>query len=217
MGKKETVEVLVDGGKASAGPAMGSTLGPLKVDIAKVLAKINEDTKDFKGMKVPVKVIVDVDTKDFTLTIGTPPASQLIKSELGLKKGSGAHKKYSAGMAYIEQIIKVAKMKQSNLIINNLKSGVKTVVGSCRSLGILIEGKTPQEVIKEIDAGVYDKEIDAGLTEVPASKKEALAEVVAKMESSKDQHFRDMEAKKASDEAKAAKKAAKVESAITKK
>src|SRR3989344_821413 len=89
MGKKETVEVLVEGGKAIAGPQLGGTLGPLKVNINQVISVINDKTKDFKGMKVPVKVIVDTETKDFNIEIGTPPTSELIKKEIELKLGPG--------------------------------------------------------------------------------------------------------------------------------
>src|SRR3989344_1188428 len=86
MGKKTTVDALVEGGKASAAPPLGSSLGPLKVNIGQVVAQINDKTKDFKGMKVPVKVIVDTEDKTFTITIGTPPASQLIMKEIILNK-----------------------------------------------------------------------------------------------------------------------------------
>ena len=107
---KEKVDVMIEGGKASAGPAMGQAFGPLGVNIQDILAKINEKTADFKGMKVPVTVIVDTGDKSFELEIGTPPVSELIKKELNLQKGSGLQKmKKSANMA-IEQIIKIARM-----------------------------------------------------------------------------------------------------------
>lgn len=217
MTKKETVEVLVDGGKATAGPAMGSSLGPLRVNISDVLKKINQETKDFKGMKVPVKITVDTETKEFSLTIGTPPASQLLKSEINIDKGTGAHKRYDAGVIAIEQVIKVAKMKKSNLIINSLKSAVKTMVGSCITLGILVEGKNPREVLKEIDEGKYNNEIDNEITEVPEEKKNKFAEIQKDLDEKKKAVFREIDAKKASDEAKAAKKAAKVVSQAKKK
>ena len=62
---KETIETLIEGGKASAAPPLGPALGPLKVNIGQVVADINKKTADFKGMKVPVKVIVDTKTKEF--------------------------------------------------------------------------------------------------------------------------------------------------------
>src|SRR3989338_5418592 len=165
MGKKTTVEVLIEGGKATAGPALGGTLGPLKVNIGEVVSQLNEKTKDFKGMKVPAKVVVDTETKQFEITIGTPPASDLIKKEIGLQKGSGEPNKNKASAICIEQLIKVAKMKKDSLIVNNLKSAVKTMVGSCNSLGILVEGKEPKLVLKEIDEGKYDNIIAAEKTE----------------------------------------------------
>ncbi|MCK4808982.1 MAG: 50S ribosomal protein L11, partial [Candidatus Aenigmarchaeota archaeon] len=113
MGMK-TIETLVDAGKASAGPPLGPALGPMGVNIGDVIAAINDKTKDFSGMKVPVKVIIDEDTKDFKITVGTPPTSQLIKKELGIEKG--AHKPGEELIAdmKIEQAIKIAKMKQES-------------------------------------------------------------------------------------------------------
>ena len=78
---KEKVDVMVEGGKASAGAAMGQAFGPLGVDMKAILDKINEKTAEFKGMKIPVTVIVDTETKEFELEIGTPPVSELIKKE----------------------------------------------------------------------------------------------------------------------------------------
>ena len=79
----DTVEALVDGGRASAGPPLGPALGPKGVNIGQVIAKINERTKAFDGMKVPVKILIN-DDKSFDIKVGTPPMSALIKSELGL-------------------------------------------------------------------------------------------------------------------------------------
>jgi large subunit ribosomal protein L11 len=79
---EQTVESLVEGGKATAAPPLGPALGPLGVNIGQVVAEINKKTESFKGMQVPVKVIVDSETKDFKVTVGTPPASALINSAL---------------------------------------------------------------------------------------------------------------------------------------
>ena len=72
---KETIEALVDGGKASAGPPLGPALGPKGVNIGQVIQAINKVTDIFKGMQVPVKVIIDTATKKFDIEVGTPPAS----------------------------------------------------------------------------------------------------------------------------------------------
>ena len=84
----ETVEALVDAGKASAGPPLGPSLGPSGVNVKEVIDQINSKTKDMEGMQVPVKVKVE-DDKSFTIEVGTPPASSLIKQILNLEKGSG--------------------------------------------------------------------------------------------------------------------------------
>jgi len=173
---KEKVEVLVEGGKASAGATMGKALGPLQVNMQLILQEINKRTADFKGMKVPVKIIVDTETKEFELEIGTPPTSELIKKELNLQKGSGKASIDKVGNLAIEQIIKISKMKQESLLVNNLKSAVKTVIGTCGVMGILVEGKEPQEINKEIDSGKYDKEIKEERTEVSEEKKKEIKE-----------------------------------------
>jgi len=79
----ETIVALVDGGKASAGPPLGPALGPMGVNIMQVINTINDKTKEFNGMKVPVKVIIDPTTKNFEIEVGTPPAASLILNEIG--------------------------------------------------------------------------------------------------------------------------------------
>ncbi len=208
MAKKITVDALVEGGKASAGPPLGSSLGPMKVNVAQVVSKINEVTKDFKGMKVPVKVIVDPETKEFEITIGTPPATQLIMKEINLEKGSGEPHVLKVGVISFEQVIKVAKMKQSSLIVNNLKSAVKTIVGSCQSSGIMIDGKNATEVLAEIDAGKYDSLINSGVTEPSAEKRKQLEDLGRDLASKVKLRQKEKEVAKAAAEAEAAAKAA---------
>jgi len=157
---KEIVETLIEGGKASAAPPLGPALGPLKVNIGQVVADINKKTSDFKGMKVPVKVIVDTETKEYTIEIGTPPSSQLIKTELGIKKGSGTpDKEYVANME-LAQIKKVARMKFDSLLANNLSAAVREIAGTCYSLGITIDSKPAREFIADVKSGKYDNELN---------------------------------------------------------
>ncbi|MBI5872306.1 50S ribosomal protein L11 [archaeon] len=176
---KTKVDAMVDGGKASAGPPLGPALGPLKVNIGEIIQAINKKTEAFKGMKVPVKVIVDNETKEFSIDVGTPPVSQLIKKEIGIEKGSGAPNKLKVGNIAIEQAIKIAKMKYDAMLVNDLKSAVKNIVGSCHSLGVLVEGKQALEINKEIDEGKYNKEIKE---ESIMPSKEKLAELKAHLD-----------------------------------
>ncbi len=152
----ETIKALVEGGKASAGPPLGPALGPLGVNIMQIINAINDKTKQFNGMKVPVKVIVDPKTKNFEIEIGTPPAASLILNELGAEKGSGAPSTHKIGDITLDQAIKVAKMKQDNLLGKELKQKTKEVIGTCVSLGVTVEGKKPQEIQKAIDNGEFD-------------------------------------------------------------
>jgi len=152
----ETIEALVEGGKASAGPPLGPALGPLGVNIMEIINTINDKTKEFNGMKVPVKVIVDPKTKKYEITVGTPPASSLILKEIGAEKGSGAPSTHKIGDITVDQAIKVAKMKYDNLLGKELKQKTKEVIGTCVSLGVTVEGKKPQEIQKQIEDGEFD-------------------------------------------------------------
>ncbi len=173
---KETIEALVEGGKASAAPPLGPALGPLKVNIGEIVAEINKKTSAFKGMKVPVKVTVDTETKAFEISVGTPPVSGLIKKELGLSKASGYPNKDKVANMGMEDVIKVAKMKEDAFFCNNLTGAVKTVIGSANAMGILVEGMIAVEINPLIDEGKYDDVIKSGSTEVSAEKRKVLAE-----------------------------------------
>ncbi len=193
---KETVKVMVEGGKATAAPPLGPALGPMGVNIGQVVAKINEKTKAFAGMKVPVKVMIDKDTKEFDINVGTPPTSQLLKKEAGIEKGAGNPLEDKVADVLIEQIIKIAKMKESSLLGKTLKEKVKEIAGTCNSMGILVEGKPAVETIKDINEGKFDKEIKAEKTELSAEEK-------AKLEEEKKKLAEEMEKRRAELEAKA--------------
>ncbi len=152
----EVVEILITGGKATAGPPLGPAIGPLGVNIMNVVKEINEKTKDYEGMSVPVKVIVDTDKKSFEIEVGIPPTSALIKKELGLDKGSTEPKHKIVGNLSMEQAVKIAKMKKESMLSYNLKNATKEVVGTCVSLGVNVDGKDPKEVHRLIDSGEYD-------------------------------------------------------------
>ena len=153
---KKVVEALVAGGQATAGPPLGPALGPLGVNVLAIVNKINEVTKDYAGMKVPVKVTVDPETKEFEVTVGTPTASALIVSELKIEKGSGSPKAQKVGNLSMEQIVKIAKMKRVELLAPDIKKAAKEVLGTCVSMGVTVEGRDPKEVQKEVNDGKYD-------------------------------------------------------------
>lgn len=157
MSEKKVVEALVNGGQATAGPPLGPALGPLGVNVLAIVNKINETTKNYAGMKVPVKIEVDTETKEFEISVGTPTTSALIVSELGVAKGSGAPNTEKIGNLSMEQIVRVAKAKRSKVLARTLMAAVKEVLGSCVSMGVTVEDKDPREAQKEVDEGKYDK------------------------------------------------------------
>ena len=156
MADKKVVELIVSGGQANAGPPLGPALGPLGVNIVQVVNKINEVTKDYAGMKVPVKVSVDPEDKTFEVSVGTPTASALVVAELKIEKGSGTPNSVKAGDLTMEQIIKIAKIKAPQLLAPDTKQATKELLGTCVSIGVTVEGKDPRELQKEIDSGNYD-------------------------------------------------------------
>lgn len=168
------VKVLAEGGNMQPGPALSQKLGPAGINVGEVIKKVNEDTKDFKGLKVPVELDIDPSTKTFEVKVFSPPVSELIKSQLKITKGSGKQLDIKSGNLSIEQVINVARQKKQNLLCNDLKAAVKSVVGTCQTLGVLVESKSPQKVQEEINNGDYDKQIQNEETETPEDKKKEL-------------------------------------------
>ena len=157
MNMVDTVEALVDGGKASAGAPLGPALGPKGVNIGEVVAAINEKTKAFAGMKVPVKIIID-DKKKFEIKVGTPPMSALIKGELGLQSGSSNARTTKVGNLTLDQAKKIATMKEDSLLGADLKARVLEVSGNCVSVGVTIDGRNPKDFQAAVKAGEYDSQ-----------------------------------------------------------
>lgn len=179
---KESVDVLVEGGKATAAPPLGPALGPLGVNIGQVVAEINSKTKAFAGMRVPVKVTVEKSNKTFEISVGTPPSSELIKKEAKIQKAAANPLTEKVADLRIEQIIKVAQMKKDSLLGKDNFSRVKEICGTCDSMGILVEGKQARETIKDVNAGKYDEKIRKGKTELTAEELKELEEERLRLE-----------------------------------
>ena len=156
MGDKQDISALGTGGEASAGPPLGPALGPIGVNIMEVINAINEQTKEFKGMKIPVTVSVDSDTKKWEIKVGIPSAAALLLKEAGIQKGSATSGSEWIGDVTADIITKVAKIKLESSYASSLKSVAKEIVGTCVSLGIKIEGKTPKEFTAEINEDKWD-------------------------------------------------------------
>ncbi len=157
MAEAQTISALVTGGKASAGPPLGPSLGPMGVNIMEVINAINDKTKDFEGMKVPVTVSIDPDTKKWEIEIGIPSAAALILKEAGIQKGSGTSGTDWVGDIEMDSVVKVAQTKIESSYATSIKSVAKSIIGTCVPLGIKIEGKTPKEITAEINDGKWDE------------------------------------------------------------
>jgi len=160
MANKQTISSLVTGGEASAGPPLGPALGPMGVNILQIISAINEQTKEFQGMKIPVTVSVDADTKKWEIKVGIPSASALLLKEAGIQKGSGTSGTEWVGEVSADMIAKIAKVKLETSYASSLKSVAKQIVGTCVSLGIKVEGKTPKEFTAEINEGKWDSKLN---------------------------------------------------------
>jgi large subunit ribosomal protein L11 len=154
---KKVNKFIIEGGKATAGPPIGPALGPLGVNVLAIIEKINELTSSFMGMRVPIEVIVDTDTKDFEVNVGIPSTAALIMQEIKKEKGVAMPGKENIGDISFQKIIEIAKIKMKQLQAKTLKSAVKQIIGTCVSMGVTIDKKNPKEVIKAIDKGEYDK------------------------------------------------------------
>ncbi len=156
MGEKKTINALVIGGEANAGPPLGPALGPLGVNVMLIVKSINEKTNDYSGMRLPVKVTVDVETKDFDVEVGVPTTSALIVKESGVEKGSGLSSTEMVGNLNFEGLLKISKAKKDQSYGKTLKAVAREVVGSCTSMGIKIEDMDPREFQKNLGEGKFD-------------------------------------------------------------
>lgn len=195
------IKLLVDAGEMRPGPTLSQKLGPLGINIGKVIADINNATKKFSGMKVPVLLEIDKD-KNVKIEVLSPPTSELLKKEIGIEKGSPMPNKIKVGNVPIELIIKIAKIKEKDMLVNDLKAAVKSVLGACVSMGILVESKEPKEVIEEVDAGLYDEIINKGIEEASEEKLKKLARDFEEVKKKQEALVKELEAKKEKTETK---------------
>ncbi len=147
-----TIAGLVEGGKATSGPPFGPALGPLGVNINAIIAEINDKTKQYVGIKIPVKVHVDSSSKAYRVEVGAPPTSALILKEVGIQTGAKA-KGEIVGNITMDQLKGIAKSKEGKLYGNTLGQRIDQILGTCKSMGVTCDGEDPRAVIKKIKTG----------------------------------------------------------------
>ena len=157
MPRIKVIRAQIEGGKATTAPPLGPALTDAGLNAAEVVEKINDLTKQYQGLTVEVKVVVDLDTKKYRIELGLPNTTSLLLKFAGASEPSGdpAHKK--VGDLKFEDIVKVAILKKPELNAKSLKAAVKCILGSARSIGLTVDGKDPKEVAREVERGSYDE------------------------------------------------------------
>jgi len=156
MPQEKVVKIQVEGGKARPGPPLGPMLSQLGLNVKKVVDEINEKTKQFEGMTIPVSIIINTKTKEYRIEVGIPTTTALLLKAVGAKEPPGDPMHNKIGDLPMEKIIEITLQKKPQLLSKTLKAGVKTILGSARSIGITVDGKDPKVVTREVEEGVYD-------------------------------------------------------------
>ena len=156
MEQKKSISALVSGGEASAGPPLGPALGPMGINVCKLLIRLMRKPKISRN-ESSCKVEIDPDTKKFNVEVGVPPTTALIAKEANVSKGSGTAGKDYVGNISMEGIVKIAKMKIEVSYATTIKSSVKEIIGSCVSSGIKVENKPAKEIYSDLMEGKFDQ------------------------------------------------------------
>ena len=132
------VKLQLAAGKATAGPPVGSTVGPYGINIPAFVKEFNDKTAAQAGLIIPVVLTIYAD-RSFTFVLKTPPVAVLIKKALGLEAASAKPNKEKVGTLSKAQVEEIAKTKMPDLNAASLEAAISMVKGTARSMGILVE------------------------------------------------------------------------------
>ena len=135
---KAVVKLQLPAGKATPGPPVGSTLGPHGINIPGFTKEFNEKTRGQEGLILPVVMTIYED-RSFTFILKTPPAAVLIKKACGLQSGSAKPNKDKVAKITQAQLEEIAKTKMPDITAGSLEAAKKTIAGTARSMGVLVE------------------------------------------------------------------------------
>jgi len=134
------IKLQVKAQEANPSPPIGPALGQHGVNIMEFCKAFNAQTqKAEKGMPLPVIITVYVD-RSFSFIIKTPPASILLLKAAGLQGGSPTPHSVKVGKVTLAQVEEIAKLKMPDLTAADLKAAMRTIIGTARSMGIIVEG-----------------------------------------------------------------------------
>ena len=134
------IKLQIPAGKANPSPPVGPALGQRGLNIMEFCKAFNAQTQSMEpGLMLPVVITAFAD-KSFSFIIKTPPATVLIKKAIKLEKGSGKPNSDKVGKITRAQVEEIAKVKMKDLTAADLDAAVKTIAGSARSMGVVVEG-----------------------------------------------------------------------------
>lgn len=134
---KAVVKLVITAGKAQAGPPVGSTLGPLGINLMQFVKDFNTQTANMTG-GVPALITV-YDDRSFEFILKTPAVSELIKQAIDIKSGSSDQVRKKVGKITKAQIRTIAERKMEDLNCYDVEQAMKMVLGTCRSMGVTVE------------------------------------------------------------------------------
>jgi large subunit ribosomal protein L11 len=139
MAKKlvKQIKVQAAGGKATPAPPLGPVLGQAGINIGEFVNQFNEQTRDRMGDIVPAIINV-YDDRTFTFVTRVSPMSRLILKKIGKEKGSSKNAASSAGTITRAQVKEIAEQKMPDMNAASLEAAMKTVEGTCRSMGVKV-------------------------------------------------------------------------------
>ena len=132
------VKLQLPAGKATAGPPVGSSLGPYGINLGLFTKDFNERTASQAGLIIPVVITIYQD-RSFDFVLKTPPAAVLVKKALGLESGSGKPNRTKVGKSTMAQIREIAETKMPDLNASSVEQAMTMVIGTCKSMGVVVE------------------------------------------------------------------------------
>ena len=120
------IKLQVKAGQANPSPPVGPALGQRGLNIMEFCKAFNAATQKLEpGLPIPV-VITAYSDRTFTFITKTPPATILLKKAAGITSGSKRPN--------------TDKAKEPDLTAADLEAAVRTISGSARSMGLVVEG-----------------------------------------------------------------------------
>lgn len=135
---KTVIKLQIPAGKANPAPPVGPALGQHGLNIQDFCSQFNEKTRELMGDIIPVEITVFED-RTYTFITKTPPAAELIKKAINLKKGSGVPHKEKVGALPRAKLREIAQLKMADLNANDIEQAMKIIAGTARSMGVTIQ------------------------------------------------------------------------------